>query len=159
MCPLLLRPPVFLSGSSSARSGSGFVTSAKSETERKRVAEVTGLNCRMPISALEHLDRVACFQGYDRLLPGRPPAGVAAQGAPLGAHDHGADVRDRHLEQRLDRRADLRLRRLASSSTSVFVFGFSKASGSTTTSAPSRARALSADFFASCRTFLGMPSR
>src|SRR2546422_8169676 len=100
MCPLLLRPPVFLSGSSSARSGSGFVTSAKSETERKRVAEVTGLNCRMPISALEHLDRVACLQGYDRLLPGRPPAGVAAQGTPLGAHDHGADVRDRHLEQR-----------------------------------------------------------
>src|SRR5947209_716973 len=65
MCPLLLRPPVFLSGSTSARSGSGFVTSAKSETERKRVAEVTGLNCRMPISALEHLDRVAFFQRHD----------------------------------------------------------------------------------------------
>src|SRR6059036_2882047 len=122
MCPLLLRPPVFLSGSTSARSGSGFVTSAKSETERKRVADVTGLNCRMPISALEHLDRgliwasdssnrsprrralncrmpisalehldrVAFFQRHDRLLPGRPSAGVAAQAAPLGAHHHGA---------------------------------------------------------------------
>src|SRR2546428_13003703 len=97
MCPLLLRPPVFLSGSTSARSGSGFVTSAKSETERKRVAEVTGLNCRMPISALEHLDRVAFFQRHDRLLPGRPPAAVAAQAAPLGAHHHGARIADRPL--------------------------------------------------------------
>src|SRR5881397_4092924 len=104
MCPLLLRPPVFLSGSTSARSGSAFVTSAKSETERNRVAEVTGLNCRMPMSALEHLDRVAFLQRHDRLLPGRPPARVAAQAAPLGAHDHSADVRDRPLEERLDRR-------------------------------------------------------
>src|SRR5207249_11654501 len=107
MWPLLFRPPDFVSGWVRERSGSVFVTSAKSETERKRVAAVTGLNCRMPISALEHLDRVAFFQRHDRLLPGRPPAGVAAQAAPLGAHHHGADVRDRHLEQRLDRRADL----------------------------------------------------
>src|SRR6266536_6416110 len=57
MWPLLLRPPVRLSGSSSDFSASPLVTSAKSETERNRVAGVIGRNCRMPISALEHLDR------------------------------------------------------------------------------------------------------
>src|SRR2546422_7015336 len=77
MWPLLLRPPVRLSGSSSERSGSVFVMSAKSDTERKRVAGVTGLNWRMPISALEHRDRVALFQGDDRFLPRRPPPDLA----------------------------------------------------------------------------------
>src|SRR5207247_3733088 len=28
--------------------------------------------------ALEHLDRVALFEGHDRLFPGRPASGVAA---------------------------------------------------------------------------------
>src|SRR5438552_13941850 len=112
MCPLLLRPPVRFSGSSSDFSGSVLVTSAKSETERNRVAAVTGLNCRMPISALEHRDRVTLLEGHDRLFPGWPPArpgdGETA-GPPLGPHDHRADVRHGDLEQRLDRRADLRL--------------------------------------------------
>src|SRR6266850_4201004 len=112
--PLLLRPPVRRSGSSSDFSGSLFVTSAKSETERNRVPGVIGRNCRMPISALEHGDRVAFFECDDRLLPRRAttrPARGAAAGATPGAHHQGAHVGHGDLEQRLDRRADLRLGR------------------------------------------------
>src|SRR6059036_1747686 len=86
--------------------------SPKSDTERKRVAGVTGLNWRTPISALEHLDRVPVLQDHDRLLPGRPHALIAPVGAALGAHHERADIGDGHLEQRLDRRLDLRLGRL-----------------------------------------------
>src|SRR6266496_4725966 len=111
MWPLLFRPPDFVSGSTSERSGSVFVTSAKSETDRKRVALVTGLNCRMPISALEDLDRVAFLQRHERLLPRAAGPRVAPVGAPLRAHHQRAHVGHRHLEQRLDRRLDLRLRR------------------------------------------------
>src|SRR5438132_3213362 len=121
MWPLLLRPPVRLSGSSSDFSGSVFVTSVKSETERNRVAGVIGRNCRMPISALEYLDGVALFEGDDRFLPGRPAAGVPPVRAPLGAHDHRADVGDRHLEQRLDGRFDLRLARVGVNAESIFL--------------------------------------
>src|SRR6185503_3164871 len=109
MWPLLLRPPVRLSGSSSDFSGSVFVMSAKSETERKRVAGVIGRNCRMPISALEHLDGVALFEVDDRLLPGRPPALIAAIRTALRAHHERADGGHGDFEQRLDRRLDLRL--------------------------------------------------
>src|SRR5438477_11193983 len=63
MWPLLLRPPVRLSGSGSDFSGSVFVTSVKSETERNRVAGVIGPHCRMPLSALESLDGVTLFEG------------------------------------------------------------------------------------------------
>src|SRR5882762_79749 len=112
MWPLLLRPPVRFSGSSSDFSGSVFVMSAKSETERKRVAGVIGRNCRMPISALEHLDGVARFEGDDRLFPGRPPALIAPVRFALGPHHQGADPRHGNLEQRLDRGLDLRLARL-----------------------------------------------
>src|SRR5205814_8352348 len=112
MWPLLLRPPVRLSGSSSERSGSVFVMSPKSDTERKRVAGVTGLNWRIPISALEHRDRIPFFQGDDRLLPGRPPPHIAPVAAALRAHDHGAHGGDADFEQRLDRRPDLRLGRV-----------------------------------------------
>src|SRR5882762_7251436 len=114
MWPLLLRPPVRRSGSSSDFSGSLFVTSAKSETERKRVPGVIGRNCRMPISALEHGDRVAFFECDDRFLPGRAtarPASRKTAGAAPGTHDQGAHVGHGDLEQRLDRRADLRLGR------------------------------------------------
>src|SRR5215467_3901048 len=119
--PLLLRPPVRRSGSSSARSGVVSVTSAKSETERNRVAAVTGLNCRMPISALEHLDRVALFELHDRLLPRWPEPLAARVAAPLGAHHQRPDVRHRHIEQLLDRRPDLGLRRLGVDPEGVFL--------------------------------------
>src|SRR5437899_1469205 len=121
MWPLLLRPPVRLSGSSNERSGSVFVMSPKSDTERNRVAGVTGLNWRMPISALEHRDRVSLFEGDDRLLPGRPPPDVASVGAALGAHDHRAHGGHAHLEQRLDRRPDLRLGRVRMHPKRVFL--------------------------------------
>src|SRR6266850_7856445 len=123
MWPLLLRPPVRFSGSSSDFSGSVFVMSAKSETERKRVAGVIGRNCRMPISALEHLDGVALFEGDDRLLPGRPPAGVAPVRAALRPHHQGADARHGNLEQRLDRRLDLRFARVEMHLERVFFAG------------------------------------
>src|SRR5438105_15037916 len=114
MWPLLLRPPVRRSGSSSDFSGSPFVTSAKSETERNRVPGVIGRNCRMPMSALEHGDRVAFFECDDRLLPRRAtarPARRETAGTAPGAHHQGAHVGHGDLEQRLDRRADLRLGR------------------------------------------------
>src|SRR4029077_9916927 len=101
MCAVVLRPPVPRFGWSSDFSGVGFVISAKSDTERNRVAGVTGLNCRMPISALEPLDRVALFERHDRLFPGRPAAVVAAVGAGLGRRRDGAYGGDGHLEQRL----------------------------------------------------------
>src|SRR5256885_14135570 len=82
--------------------------SAKSDTERKRVAGVTGLNWRIPISALEHRDRTPFFQGDDRLLPGRPAPHLAPVPAPLGAHDHPAHGGDTTPEPRLDLPPDLR---------------------------------------------------
>src|SRR2546430_17520868 len=88
MWPLLLRPPVPRFGSSSDFSGVVFVISPKSDTERNRVAGVTGLNCRMPMSALEHLDRVVLFVGHDRLLPRRAAAPVKAVALTLGPHQH-----------------------------------------------------------------------
>src|SRR5262245_1865363 len=119
--PLLLRPPVRRSGSSSDRSGVVSVTSAKSETERNRVAAVTGLNCRMPISALEDLDRVALFELHDRLLPRWSETLAPRVAAPLGAHHECPDVRHRHVEQFLDRQPDLRLRRLGVHPEGVFL--------------------------------------
>src|SRR6058998_2747864 len=113
--PLLLRPPVPRFGSSSDFSGVVFVISSKSDTERNRVAGVTGLNCRIPISALEHGDRIALFEGHDRFFPRQPSARARhaqTAGAPPGAHDQRPDVRHGHLEERLDSRADLRLRGL-----------------------------------------------
>src|SRR2546421_683182 len=109
MWPSLLRPPVRRRGSTSDFSGVVFVISPKSDTERNRVAGVTGLNCRIPMSALEHLDRVALFQRHDRLFPRRPAADVTAVALALGAHDQRAHTGHGHVEQRLDRRADLRL--------------------------------------------------
>src|ERR1051326_6429269 len=98
--PLLLRPPVPRFRSSSDFSGVVFVISSKSDTERNRVAGVTGLNCRMPMSALEYLDRVALFERHDRLLPRRPAAHVAAVALPLGAHHQGPHVRAPPVERR-----------------------------------------------------------
>src|SRR5690348_18015419 len=106
MWPLLLRPPVRRSGSTSDFSGSVLVISAKSDTERNRVAGVTGLNCRIPISALEHRDRVTLFEGHDRFFPRRATARAChtePPGAPPGAHHQRPDVGHRDLEERLDR--------------------------------------------------------
>src|SRR5207248_7811100 len=61
---------------------------------------------------LEYLDGVALFEGDDRFLPRWAAPLIPTVGAPLGPHDHRADSGDRHLEQRLDGRLDLRLGRL-----------------------------------------------
>src|SRR5947199_938459 len=111
MWPLLLRPPVRFNGSSSVCSGSCWVISAKSDTERNRVAGVTGLNWRMLISALEHRDRVSVFQEHDRLFPGSAAPDGAAVALALGPHHQRAHGGDGHVEQRLDRVLDLRLGR------------------------------------------------
>src|ERR1044072_1445462 len=92
-------------------------------------ASLAGLNCRMPMSALEYLDRVALFERHDRLLPRRPAAHVAAVALPLGAHHQGPHVRDRHVEQRLDGRADLRLGRLRLHAERVFLAGLKRRRG------------------------------
>src|SRR2546422_6264157 len=97
MWPLLFRPPVPRSGSTSERSGSVFVISEKSETERKRVAGVIGLNCRAPISALEHRDRIPFPERYDRLFPGPPPHRETATRAALCADHQRADNHDGDL--------------------------------------------------------------
>src|SRR2546429_6329195 len=99
MWPLLLRPPVPRFGSSSDFSGVVFVISPKSDTERNRVAGVTGLNCRMPMSALGHLDPVALLEGHDRPLPRRPAAPRPALAPSPGPHHPRPHVRDRHPEQ------------------------------------------------------------
>src|SRR5437660_1854382 len=121
MWPLLLRPPVPRFGSSSDFSGVVFVISPKSDTERNRVAGVTGLNCRMPMSALEHRDRVSVFQEHDRLFPGSAAPHGAAVALTLGPHHQRAHGGDGHVEQRLDRVLDLRLGRVGMHPERVFL--------------------------------------
>src|SRR6478672_7126161 len=84
--PLALRPPDFLSPSTSVFSGSVFVISAKSGYVAKRRPGLVGLGLRIAISlllearqALEDRDRLAGAELHDRLLP-RPcaPPGVPA---------------------------------------------------------------------------------
>src|SRR6266545_2811009 len=105
--PWLLRPPLFLSGSTSDFSGASRVISSNPDTDLKRVAAVIGRNWRMLISALEHGDRVAVLERDDRLLPaGRRPAG-ATTGDRVPAHLHGADGGGSDPEQLLQCVPDL----------------------------------------------------
>src|ERR1041385_7781427 len=109
MCPWLSRPPLFLSGSISERSGVERVISAKSDTERKRVPFVTGLNWRMPIveSALEDVDLVALAERHDRLFPVWLASRIPTSQAPRFTADvHGPHRGDLHAEQRFDRLAN-----------------------------------------------------
>src|SRR4029453_4323171 len=110
--PWLFRPPVFRIGSSRLFSGVARVISSNPDTERNRDAAVTGLNCRMVISALEHGDLVPFLQGDDRLLPpGRSAAGLASHHL-VAPHLHGANPGHGHAEQILQRLGYLILVRL-----------------------------------------------
>src|SRR5215207_7467634 len=107
MWPWLSRPPLFLSGSVSDFSGVLRVISVKSETLRKRVPLVTGLNWRIPIgrSALEDVD-LALTEGHDRLFPVLARADRLAHALRLAALVRRPHAGDLHAEQRLDRLAD-----------------------------------------------------
>src|SRR5919204_5102751 len=89
--PRLLRPPDFLTGSSSDFSGVSVVISSNPETERNRVPAVMGRNCRMLISTLEHGDRPR-LERDDRLLPAGGGAAGAAAHDFVPAHLHGPHV-------------------------------------------------------------------
>src|SRR5439155_1391320 len=61
------------------------------------------------LDSLEELDVVAGLERDERLLPRRPATGEPADPLLLAAHHEGAHRGDGHLEQRLDRAADLDL--------------------------------------------------
>src|SRR3970040_7113 len=105
MCPWLSRPPFWRIGSSRERSGSTFVISAKSGTERSRVPALVGRSWRIPIFlALEDLDGVALFEPDVRLLPPRPPPRAFSQGAALAPLLQRANPHHGDVEQPLDGR-------------------------------------------------------
>src|SRR5690606_35177932 len=114
MRPLLLRPPLFLSGARRLFSGSAFVMSSKAATERWRCPGVTGLSLRIAMSGsrfghtcrwargpggfaprglhvLEEVD-LAAGERDDRLLVGRllalDEAATRELATPLATDDH-----------------------------------------------------------------------
>src|SRR5213083_816648 len=119
--PLTLRPPDFLRPSVSDFSGVDFVISAKSEYVTKRRPGLVGLGLRIgmclalaleSLQGLEDRDGVALAHLHDRLLPRPGLARRVAAPLGLGLDGRGAHVDDLHVEQRLDRLADLRLVRV-----------------------------------------------
>src|SRR3954469_22100724 len=115
--PLTLRPPDFLRPSTSVRSGSVFVISAKSGYETKRRPGEVGLGLRIGIGlglleaveALEDRDGLTRRHLDDRLLPRPRAARGLAAALGLGLHRHRVDLDDVDVEERLDGLADLGL--------------------------------------------------
>src|SRR4051795_2989239 len=115
--PSALRPPDFLRPSTSERSGSVFVISAKSGYETNRRPGLVGLGLRMGIGlrllealqALEDRDGLARRHLDDRLLPRPRAARRVAAALGLGLHRHRVDLDDVDVEERLDGLADLGL--------------------------------------------------
>src|SRR5436305_4523435 len=114
--PRELRPPDFFRPSVSDFSGSDLVRSAKSEKVAKRRPGDVGLGLRIgirrslcPLQALEDRDRLALANLDDGFLP--PPGAPEGLTAPLGLRlDHrGPYLNDTHVEELLDRLADLGL--------------------------------------------------
>src|SRR5436305_3916135 len=115
--PLLLRPPVLRLPSTSAFSGLPFQSADLSTRIRPRCDEVVGLYC---LSAMAYdpsgdaggdVDGLAVGQGHDRLLDVRARVRAALPALGLALDVHRVDAGDADVEQRLDRRLDLRLGR------------------------------------------------
>src|SRR6476661_2447641 len=110
--PYELRPPVPDFGASSVFSGVDLVMSEKSETVWNRRPGLVGLRLRRAIGlSLEEVDRVAGRQGHDRPLAVgslAPHTGAAVDGG-LALAVERVHLGDLHVEDRLDRRADLGL--------------------------------------------------
>src|SRR5947209_6054737 len=114
MRPFALRPPLFLTPSTSDFSGLSRVTSARSDQVAKRRPGLVGL-CRLTATllpdllALEELDVVVGMELDDRLLPRARLAGRVAATLRLRLDAHRAHVAHAHVEDLLDRLADLGL--------------------------------------------------
>src|SRR5919107_391677 len=129
--PLALRPPDFFRPSTSVRSGSVFVISAKSGYETKRRPGLVGLGLRMGIGlrllealeALEDRDGLTRRHLHDRLLPRARRAARVAAALRLALDGHRADLDDVDVEQLLDGLADLRLVRARVNPERVLVGG------------------------------------
>src|SRR3954447_16524616 len=127
--PRELRPPDFVSPSTSVFSGSSLVISEKSGYETKRRPALVGLGLRIGMrlalleagEALEDRDRVALAHLDDGLLPlARASRGPAAA-LGLGLHRHRAHLDHVDAEELLDGLADLRLVRLVVDAERVLV--------------------------------------
>src|SRR5436189_6339588 len=112
MRPRLSRPPVFLRGSVSDRSGVLFVISSNVRWVMWRRPGDVGLNFLSAISLclVEELDHLfALLQDDVGLLPIGAPADEAALPLHLAVDVGHADFLDLHAEERLDRLLDLGL--------------------------------------------------
>src|SRR5687767_14074822 len=111
--PLLLRPPVLRLPSVSALTGLPFHSDDLSTRMRPRRAGLVGLYALSAISLdpARDVDRIALGEGNDRLLRIRPLVGLALPALGLALGDDGVDAQHLDVEQRLDRRLDLGLRR------------------------------------------------
>src|SRR5438270_8853863 len=114
MRPCALRPPLFLTPSTSDFSGRSRVTSARSDQVAKRRPGLVGL-CRLTATllpdllALEQLDVIVRMELDDRLLPRARLAGGVAAALRLRLDAHRAHVAHAHVEDLLDRLANLGL--------------------------------------------------
>src|SRR5215210_459917 len=111
--PLLLRPPVLRLPSTSAFSGLPFQSDDLSTRIRPRCDEVVGLYflsaIRFASDTGGDVDGLAVGQGDDSLLDVRARVGAALPALGLALGVQRVDAGDADIEQRLDRRLDLRL--------------------------------------------------
>src|SRR5688572_4608744 len=111
--PLLLRPPVLRLPSVSALTGLPFQSADLSTRTRPRCDGVVGLYCLSAIALASDtggdVDRLALGQRHDRLLDVRARIGAALPALRLALGRDRVDRGDVDVEQRLDRRLDLRL--------------------------------------------------
>src|SRR4051794_20473415 len=90
----------------------GIRREAAAGTGGLRSADRHGALPLEPLQALEDRDLVARSHLHDRLLPRARAAGGQPAALRLGLHRGGADLDDAHVEELLDRLADLRLVRV-----------------------------------------------